>query len=748
MRDEIVQHANTVLNTIPSGSPADAIGNLEPLAVPMGRFTSILRRHFFTVLFVFVLGVGGTGMVVRMIPKQYTAEAAILIQPQRTQVSDLQAISTDSTDISSLIRTQIDIVRSQSLAINVVKALNLQANAEFAPHAGLTARIKALILKIARQPSAPAVAMAPEDAIQIAAGTLSGKLGFANETRSSVLNVSVTTGDPALSATIANEIANQFLDFKRQEKYAAMQRAHDWFQEQMGKLVEQLRAADLAVEQYRQQHGLDELPPDDGNASRTETVNRQQLNAISHQLSEVTRETALKQGQLAQAQAVMRGTLPADTLPQVIASPMIMQLLPQISAAAGHEAQLASMQGPGNPELVAVRAQLLKLQARASQEMAKVAISLNSEIQASRAQQHLLQDQMERLRSAVSNENSALIGLQAPQTKARATRAVYDSFLNRATQLANVAGIQEQDASLVSAARAPLGPSAPQVSRLLVVAVLLSSVLGVGLACLLERLRTGFSMPEQIEGTLGLPLVAVVPKVSRTALRGRRRAVAFTASIDKLRGQIRAMGARRPKVVMITSSLPQEGKSEFAAGLARNAAAAGLRVILIECDLGYPSLAAKLGLKPAQGLCELLSGDRVANSDVIHEPEPRLHLIMAGSLKSDPQELLASDRMSELLAAVRGHYDLVVLDTPPILPVADALVLASQADATLMIVRWEKTARTAARDAVRLLRESRVPIMGVVMTRVDMRKAAMLGGRMVYGFGQHKGYHVARTVRP
>ena len=121
---------------------------------------------------------------------------------------------------------------------------------------------------------------------------------------------------------------------------------------------------------------------------------------------------------------------------------------------------------------------------------------------------------MERLRGAVSNENSALIGLQAPQTKARATRSIYESFLNRATQLANVAGIQEQDASLVSAARAPLGPSAPQVARLLIVAALFSLVLGVALACLIERLRNGFSLPEQIEAALGLPLMAVVPTVS------------------------------------------------------------------------------------------------------------------------------------------------------------------------------------------------------------------------------------------
>jgi capsular exopolysaccharide synthesis family protein len=279
---------------------------------------------------------------------------------------------------------------------------------------------------------------------------------------------------------------------------------------------------------------------------------------------------------------------------------------------------------------------------------------------------------------------------------------------------------------------------------------MLSLVLGVAFACLIERLRNGFSVPEQIEGTLGLPLIAVVPKVSAATLRGRRKgrnALAFTASIDKLRGQMRAMGARRPKIVMITSSLPQEGKSEFAVGLARNAAAAGLRVMLIECDFGYPSLAAKLGVRPTPGMCELLSGDLVGNSgDVIQAPEPRLHLIAGGCLKSDPQELLTSDRMSELLATLRDRYDLVVLDTPPVLPVADGLVLASQVDSILMIVRWEKTARAATQDAVRLLRESRAHIMGVVMTRVDMRKAAMLGGRMLYTFGQYKGYY-DRTVR-
>jgi capsular exopolysaccharide synthesis family protein len=702
-------------------------------------------------LTVFAIGVGGTGVVVRLMPKQYTAAATILVQPQRTQVSDLQAISTDSTDVNSLIRTQMDLLRSPALAMSVVKVLNLTQNAGFAPTGGgLTVKIKELMQKLGLRHAVPARPLTLDDQIQIAGAILTGKISFTNEARSSVLSVSVTTHDPELSARIANEVANEFLDFKRQEKFAAMQRAHDWFQEQMGKLADEVSAADRAVELYRQQHRLDELPPDDS-GPRAETINRQQLNAISSQLAEVSREVALKQGQLTQAQAVMRGTAPPDTLPQVIASPMVGELLSQISVVAGHEAQLASTQGPGNPELAAIRAQHHKLQVRLELGMAAVVSSLNTDIKAARAQQELLRQQMEQLRSAVSKENSALMGLQVPQTKARATRSIYESFLNRATQLANVAGIQEQDASLVSSARPPLGPSAPQTTRLVAVAALLSLVIGVAIACMIERLRSGFSLPEQLETTLGLPLVAVLPKVPRATLRGRRRgqaAVAFFASLDKLRGKMRALGEGRPKVIMVTSALPKEGKSAFAVGLARNAAAAGLQVLLIECDFRCSSLAAQFGLRPGPGLREILSSGTLGNtSTVIREPEPGLHVILGGQAKGDSQELLASNQMSAVLAAMRASYDLVILDTPPVLPVADALVLAKEADATLMVVRWETTARTPAQDAVRLLRESRARIMGAVFTRVDRRTAARLGGRISYAFSYYDGYHIARVGR-
>lgn len=749
MPDEIARQGGMQAAPLPFMSEAEAIHRLEPLSVPVTRMTSILRRHVWLLLSVAGIGVGGTAVVVQKMPREYTASATILIQPQRTQVSDLQAISTDPNDVNSLIRTQIDILRSPALAMDVVKELKLTADPDFLPSSSrFVIKAKQLIARLMHRRWSPPPPLTEGDKIQIAGGILLGKLSFTNEPRSSVLSVAATTYNPDLSAAIANEVAKHFLDFKRHEKFEAIQRAHDWFQEQMGKLASEVSEADRAVQQYRLEHGLDELPPHDNAGARAETLNRQLLNAVNVQLAQITQEMAQKEGRLAQAEAAMRGKVSLNALPEIVASPRITELSAQLATVAGHEAQLASTEGAGNPALASVRAQRGLLQARLAAEAGNIVKSLTAELNADRAQEKSLRAQVEKLRAKVSAENLALMGLEVPLTKARATRSIYETFLNRATQLANVSGIQEQDATLVSGARPPLGPSAPKSGRLLAVAALMSIVLGVALACAIERMRRGFSIPEQVEATLGLPVIAAVPEVSRAVLNGRRGGrpgVALAASLDRLRGKMRVQGNTRPKVIMITSALPKEGKSTLAVALARNAAAAGLKVVLIECDFHCPELARKFRLPSKPGLCEILAtGLPDGSVEAIHEVSPRLHFIAAGNCERDAQELLASEPMNIVLRAMQSRYDLVLLDTPPVLARSDALVLAQRTDATLVALRWERTGRTPAQDTVRLLLDSRAPILGVVMTRVDRWTAGRLGGRLSYAFKLYDSYRQAR----
>jgi succinoglycan biosynthesis transport protein ExoP len=756
MRDEDFQrpHAVTRSRTVDLMSgPIDPVAAVEPIAVPFTRLLSTLRRHLVVLLLTFIVGVGTTAVVVEGMPKQYTSQAALIIEPQRTQVSDLQAISSDAEDIASLMRTQIGILSSPSLALGVVQALHLTASPDFAPGNGLRATILGWLEHYHIMAVPPAPPMTEADRANIAANILSSKLSFSNDPESRLLGIAVTTRDPVLSARIANEVARQFLAFKVQEKFAAMQRAHDWLQGQVVSLAAQVRADDASVEAYRLSHGLGEELPDqagnDGGAGQVQTVNRQQLNDISTQLIDVSKDLSEKEGELTEAHVALSGGISTNDLPAVLASPVVAQLLDEAAQASGRAADLASTEGAGNPELRSARAQVGALQARAHEEMANVARSLSVQVSAERAQEAALQQQMEHLRGAVSNENASELGLSTLETQARATRNIYESFLSRAAQLANVAGIQEPDASLVSSGEVPLGPSAPQPTRVLAIAAVLSLALGTIFAVLLERVRGGFSMPEQIETLIGLPLVGMLPKVRQTRFRrsrGGRAEIAMTASLDRLRGQMRVLGEDRPKLVMVTSALPKEGKSVFSVELARNMASAGWRVLLLECDFCCPSLAGYLGVPSGPGLCEILSGTSLgATENLIRQPARNLDVILAGKMRGDSQEMLASRRMSALLDDVRQRYDVVIMDTPPVLPVADALVLGRLADATLAVVQWEKTPREAVTNSIRLLRNSGSSVMGVVMTRVDLRKAAWGGGRMSYAFRHYDGYHAARA---
>lgn len=726
----------------------DPTAGIEPVAVPFGRFASILRRHLWIVVLALALGIGGAVLAVERMPKLYTAQAALIIEPQRTQVSDLQAISNDAEDTTSLMRTQIDILSSPSLALGVVQALDLTHNPEFMPHAQ---GVGAVILGWLRQHHILQPAATTEytqaDREAIAAAMLGGKISFSNDAHSRLLGIAVTTLEPELSARIANEFAKKFLDFKVQEKYAAMQRAHDWLQGQVAALADQVREKDSAVESYRVAHGLAEASPmtNDGNGTQEQTINRQQLDQTSTELVQVSRDLSEKEGELIQAQAAVKGQVSPADLPAVLASPMIAQLVQESAAASAHAAELSSTLGPANPELQSALARASTLQARTRSEMTAVARSLAVQVEADRAQKASLQNQLDQLRGSVGNENAAELGLNTLESQARATRNLYESFLTRAAQLANVAGIQEPDASLVSSAEPPLSPSSPQRMRILAVAVVISGLIGIGIAILLERLRGGFSRPEEIEAALGMPLLGMFPAVKRKRLFKAGRVpqdAAMAAALNRLRGQLRVLGGARPQLLMVTSSLPNEGKSVFALALAQNMAAAGWRVLLLECDFCRPSLARQLGMQDGPGLCEMLSGQSIGRGDnLVRHPEKRLDVILAGRIRDDSQEMLASARMQGLLDDARTRYDIVILDTPPVLPVSDALVLGQHVDATLAVVQWEKTPRDAVQNFVRLLHDSRVPMLGFVMTQVDQRKALQAGGRIAYPFRHYEGYN-------
>ena len=476
---------------------------------------------------------------------------------------------------------------------------------------------------------------------------------------------------------------------------------------------------------------------------------RQQFNQVASELTQASRDVAQKVAKLSQAQDAMSHH-DLSSLPDVLMSPVVTELLAQEATMAGRAAQLAASEGPRNPEMVATYAALHRVQGHIAAQMANIVQSLHTEVQSARAQQTALQERLEALRQEVGQENSAELGLQGLHAKAHATRSLYDSFLTRATELANVAGIQEPDAALVSNVRTPpLGPSAPQHTRIRCRRrdPVLRSGCWIGLPD--RAAARWFRLTRAIGGVPGGTNHRTDPvrarKSSGTSRKRPCRGTVRGMLFDNVRGYLHAMGEARPKVIMVTSALPREGKSVLASSLAVNAARAGWRVLLLECEFRRPILARRFGLPASAGLSDVLIGGLLGSSiSLLHEVQPRLHVLPAGRDPADPQELLASSRMTRLLAAFRNQYDLVILDTPPVIPVADGLILSRRVDATLMVVRWEKTPRMVVQDAASLLRRSRAVLMGTVITRADLRRAARSGGRPTSGYSSGRSYHAMR----
>lgn len=715
----------------------------EPIGIPVRRLFAVLRRRAWIVAIVVAAGLSAMLAWLGRAPPTYRADASVLIEPSNTPVSDLQAISPD-TGNANLIRTQIDILRSPAIARRVVDELHLTDSPEFTGGPGLLTRLTIMLNRnfglfpeAARWPTSG-------DPRETAAAILASRIGVQNEPRSNVLNIWIETGSPELSANIVNALANELLEFRRRQKTATIDRAHTWFSARLEQLAERMRASERAIENYRIEHGLTELIG--SRSGRTLTVNRQQLDDLSRQLVTAETERLRKEGQLTEAEAAVAHGGRADALPEVMNSPIIRNLRDQEAQAAAREAQLSATLGRRAPDLRAASSQRAGLQRRLREEMANALAGLRSEVAAARVQESSLRERVAALRRLVAQDNVAEVRLQGLQAEAQANRTIYESFLTRATQLANASGIQQADAELVSAAVPSEAPSGPKRGRLLVLAFGGSLVIGVALVFLVERMQEGFTTPDALEAALGIASIGVMPRTGRRAMQGGTSVAAaqYAASIARLRGVLQVMGAERPvRTVVVTSSLPQEGKSALVLGLARSAARSGSRVLLVCADLRNPPHLPELGSGDGPGLAEILAGNLVGNGrDVLREVERGLHVLPAGRLAGDAQELLGSPRFGRFLDWAAGNFDLVLIDTPPVLPAADALLVARLADATVFAVRWERTPQAAARDALRLLHGCGARVAGAVMTQVQLHHfARQASGGLAYLYRDHRGYY-------
>lgn len=727
-------------------------------------FLARLWRRKALVLATITLATLATAIVVFQLTPRYSASARILVGAPKAQIVDIEDVLGGLGTDRLAVRSEAEILGSRALAAKVVEALDLTARPEFNPSlrppsllsaldplGWLVERLGDLVPEDWRGDRPDAGSTGTEttpDALERRAKTaaqnaLQGALSVEVVDRSRVISVTATSEDPELAAAIANALSDLYLLEQLEAKFEATKRATEWLSERTRELRGQVEASERAVEAYRQQHGLVR--------SGNTTVTGQQMSEINTQLILARTQTAEAGARLRQVRALLDSEGGVESAAEVLASPLIQRLRERETDVARRAAEMATEYGPRHPKMITIKAELDDLRTRVKAEVGKIVRGLGNELEVARTRERTLERNLEKLKAENATNDSAQARLRILEREAAANRALFETFLARWKETGRQDEIQHADARIISRAEVPGHPSSPRKKLIVGVALVASGFLALILAHLVELLDRGFRSSEQIERMTGFGTLALIPLLTRRRIAREpwsyvlnRPASAFSESLRTLHtGVLLSSADTAPKSVLITSSVPNEGKTTIALSMARLLARSGRRVLLLDGDLRRNRVANLLDLSGDAGLVKAVMDPEALGSGLIQrDAHSSLHVLTAGGNVPNPLDLIESAGMRALMSELRRRYDLVIVDSPPILIVSDARILARLTDTTVFVVRWAETRRETVALALRQLAESGASLAGVTLSRVNIRKNAS------YTYGDSGYYHgYARAYR-
>ncbi|MGH6887458.1 MAG: polysaccharide biosynthesis tyrosine autokinase, partial [Geminicoccales bacterium] len=450
------------------------------------------------------------------------------------------------------------------------------------------------------------------------------------------------------------------------------------------------------------------------------------------------------QAQRAEAEARLsraRAMLDADAVEAaalVLGSPLMDSLRQQEAELSRRLSEIGTVYGENHPQMVNTRAEIQSVRDKMLDEVRRIAQDLENEVSIAVARERELQSSMARLQDEAARVDLAGVELGALQNEVDTNRQLFQTFLVRFREIVEQQGLQESDARILSAADPPGEPSHPRVMLITLVAFAAAAVLGGLLVFLVERWESdfGFRSADETQAALGVRALALVPDLSRRETRGiaaedyilEKPNSAYAEALQRIRTSLfLGDGEHPPKTVLITSSVPLEGKSTIAASLARQSARSGLKVILIDADLRRPRLHELIGLANQNGLSEVLTGRANPEVAIRRDEKSGLDFLPAGVGVISPPDLFRSSMMRILIEETAAYYDLVIIDSPPVAAVSDSFTLSGLVDKSIYVIRWEQTPRNLALAGIRQMLEAGADIAGVVLSRVDVKKHARYG---------------------
>jgi succinoglycan biosynthesis transport protein ExoP len=553
-----------------------------------------------------------------------------------------------------------------------------------------------------------------------------GQLAIVPADTSRVIYVRITSPDASLAATLANTAAQIYIDDQVAGKTVQTELANVWLQDRAVELKHQVESAAQAVEAHRRKAGLIDLAGS--------SLLAQQLGDLNGRLIVVHAELAESEARYAQVEKLIASSDGVGSAAAVLNSPLIQKLREQEAQVVRKISELETQLRESHPDMILARNELDDLVVKIETEVQKIIVNLGSELEIVRVREDNLTREIAKLQAKLDSQAGAEIKLVALETELEANGKLYDTILERLKETdVQDASTVRADARIISYATVPGAASFPRKRLIVGSAFVASTVLGVLLVLLLEQLDSGFRAREQIENATGVSVLGMIPRLRSgwfsTAqphedILDRPNTVLAEAFRSLRTALLLSNVDRPPRTVLVTSSVPGEGKSTTALALARTAAKHSQKCLIIDADLRHPSLHRAFGVGNDIGLIDYLSRGMALEDIVQIDFKSGAHYILAGQSAPHSTDLLGSEMMRAMLAALREVYDLVVVDTPPVLALSDTLVLLRSVDKTIFLVQWEKTWRETALAGLRQVLDAGADLAGSVLSQVDLKRQA------------------------
>ncbi|MFH0933254.1 MAG: polysaccharide biosynthesis tyrosine autokinase [Nitrospirota bacterium] len=666
----------------------------------------------------------------------YRSTATIKIDRENLQVLKFEDIYKIERTEDDYYQTQYKILKSRNLAKRVIRSMKLGENPEFAGNDKLSHKVASVPLdNVSRQNM-------HEDINKRFVDSFLGNVTITPEQRSRLVKVSFDSHDPELSAKVANEIAKSYIQFSIESRFEATQQASDWLKEQLDDMKAKVERSEESLNKYAADNRIIFLT--EGETTEAKTIQGQniitrKLAELSTVLVQATSDRISKEALYREAQRGEGGLLSV-----VQGNPLIQTLKKEYASKEVEYYQLSKKFKPEYPKMVRLKEEMDKIEARINIETRKMVSSIKKDYETAQRRENSLRSTLENYQKEALDLNDRMVQYQILRREADTNRELYNGLLQRLKETGISASLTTSNIQVLDWAEVQQSPCKPRKKRNLLLAIITGLFGGIGLAFFVEYLDNTIKTPEDLEKTVSLPSLGVIPNLGKQGDRSRISLITFEDKKSPLSEAFRSIGTyiqfsspvRPPKTMLVTSARKAEGKTSTVVNLGITLAYSLGKGIVVDADMRNPQLHKIFSLDNSNGLSSFLTGHLEFDNGLIQKTDiPNLDVITSGIIPPNPSELLSSQKMKDLLFELIPLYSFIIFDSPPLLGLSDSLILSTVTDGAILVVRSDNTPKEAALQARKSLQGVNAKILGVVLN--DIKQSNLKYGSYSYYYSYY-----------